>query len=122
MPIPDRKALMHFAKQYVELWNAHDLEAWIANWRAVAPGDFRMLDPVGTPEKQGFKACAEEPWELFNARVQFKHHNDIVFVNGNELAWVLENQITTDGNTFIGKSIETFRFEEDGSVTIRTLE
>ncbi|HAC80826.1 MAG: nuclear transport factor 2 family protein [Candidatus Binatia bacterium] len=120
MPIPDKAALMNFAAKYVELWNKHDLEAWTENWRQVAPGDFRMLDPVGTPEKHGFDACAKEPWNLFNARVRFKHHNDIIFVNGNELAWVLENQITTDDKTFIGKSIETFRFEEDGSVTIRT--
>jgi len=120
MPIPDKEALLHFAHQYVELWNAQTIEPWIANWRSVAPGEFRMLDPVGTPEKVGFKACAEDPWQLFNARVRFKHHNDIVFVNGNELAWVLENQITTDGNTFVGRSIETFQFAEDGSVLIRT--
>ncbi|MDG1400698.1 MAG: hypothetical protein P8R45_08140, partial [Candidatus Binatia bacterium] len=100
MPIPDKAALMNFAAKYVELWNKHDLEAWTENWRQVAPGDFRMLDPVGTPEKHGFDACAKEPWNLFNARVRFKHHNDIIFVNGNELAWVLENQITTDDKTF----------------------
>jgi hypothetical protein len=33
---------------------------------------------------------------------------------------VLENQITTDGNTHAALSIETYRFEPDGSVVIRT--
>jgi hypothetical protein len=66
-----------------------------------------MFDPVGTPPKHGFEECAEAPWELFNGRVRFKHHDDIVLVNGNELAWVLENHITTDGKTFIGFSIGT---------------
>ena len=120
MPVPSRARLLQFAKDYVALWNAGDREAWLENWRAVAPGEFRMLDPVGTPEKVGFKACAEDPWELFNGRVKFRHHDDIVFVCGNELAWTLENRITTDGQDIVGYSIETFRFEEDGSVTIRT--
>ena len=120
MPIPTASELKQFAKNYVALWNSGDKEAWVQNWRAVGPGEFTMFDPVGTPPKHGFEACAIEPWELFNQRVRFKHHDDIVFVNGNELAWVLENHITTDGRTFVAFSIETFRFEEDGSVVIRT--
>jgi hypothetical protein len=120
MSIPTAAQLKQFAKDYVTLWNAGDREAWIRNWRSVGPGDFTMFDPVGTPPKHGFEACAEAPWELFNDRVRFKHHDDIVFVNGNELAWVLENHITTDGKTVVGFSVETFRFEEDGSVVIRT--
>ena len=52
--------------------------------------------------------------------MKFRHHEDIVFVNGNEVAWVLENHITTDGSTEVHLSIETFRFEENGDVVIRT--
>ena len=120
MPIPNKAQLQQFAKDYVALWNAGDKEGWIRNWRAVGPGEFRMLDPVGTPEKHGFKQCCEDSWDLFNARVKFKHHDDIVLVCGNELAWALENHITVDGKTRTATSIETFRFEEDGSVVIRT--
>lgn len=79
-----------------------------------------MLDPVGTPEKVGFQHCCVDSWDLFQGRVKFEHHNGIVMVNGNEVAWVLENHITTDGRTRAAISIETFRFEEDGSVVIRT--
>ena len=57
MPVPSRKELLNWAANYVALWNAGDKEAWIANWKKVAPGDFRMLDPVGTPEKSGFQEC-----------------------------------------------------------------
>ena len=52
MPIPDRKTLKQWARNYVDLWNAGDKEAWVENWKSVAPGDFRMLDPVGTPERE----------------------------------------------------------------------
>ena len=120
MPIPSRAELLQWARNYVDLWNAGDKQGWIDNWRKVGPGEFRMLDPVGTPEKHGFDHCAGDSWELFQARVKFKHHNDIVLVNGNEVAWVLENHITTDGETNMAISIETFRFEEKGDVVIRT--
>ena len=117
---PSTEKMLQFAKSYVELWNAGDRQAWIDNWRGIAPGHFRMLDPVGTPEKNGFKHCCEDSWELFNGRVKFKHHNGIVLANENELAWVLENHITVDGETSIEISIETFRFEANGDALIRT--
>ena len=120
MAVPSFEELRHWAQEYVRTWNAGDKQGWIDNWRKVGPGEFRMLDPVGTPEKLGFEHCCEDSWDLFNARVKFKHHEDIVFVNGNEVAWVLENHITTDGKTHVGMSIETFRFEENGDVVIRT--
>src|SRR5262245_45467286 len=58
MPVPSRAQLLKWADGYVELWNAGDKLAWEQNWRDVAPGEFRMLDPVGTPERRGFEACA----------------------------------------------------------------
>ena len=120
MSAPDKKALLHWAEQYVALWNAGDKEAWIANWKRVAPGAFRMLDPVGTPEKQGFEECCEKPWDLFQPRVRFRIEPGKLFVCGNEVAWLLENHITSDGETTVQHSIETYRFDADGSCTVRT--
>ena len=120
MASPTRQQLQHWAKNYVALWNAGDRAAWERNWRSVAPGEFSMLDPVGTPEKRGFEACAQKPWDLFQKRVQFEVVDGTLFICGNEVAWVLENQITADGKTSAVLSIETYRFEPDGSVVIRT--
>lgn len=120
MPTPTREQLQQWADDYVALWNAGDKQAWIENWRRVAPGDFRMLDPVGTPEKRGFEHCAVDSWELFQKRVRFRIVPGTLFICGNEVAWLLENSITTDGKTVAAKSIETYRFEPDGSVVIRT--
>jgi hypothetical protein len=120
MASPTRQQLQDWAKNYVALWNAGDREGWARNWRNVAPGDFRMLDPVGTPEKWGFELCALKSWDLFQARVKFKVVDGTLFICGNEVAWVLENQITADGKTTAALSIETYRFEPDGSVVIRT--
>ena len=120
MPTPTRTQLLKWAENYVALWNAGDKEAWAANWRSVAPGEFRMLDPVGTPEKKGFEECALAPWDLFQPRVRFRIADGCLFVCDNEVAWLLENEITADGKTEVHKSIETYRFEPDGSVVIRT--
>lgn len=120
MGTPSRRELQNWATNYIALWNAGDKGAWLENWRAVAPGDVRMIDPVGTPEKRGGEQCWSDSWDLFNKAVRFKVQDGTLFFNGNEVAWLLENHITTDGKTTIGLSIETYRFEADGSVVIRT--
>ncbi len=120
MGTPSRVELQDWAANYVSLWNASDRDGWARNWRSVAPGEFRMLDPVGTPEKRGFEECALKSWDLFQVRVKFKVADGSLFICGNEVAWLLENHITTDSRTFVGLSIETYRFEPDGSVVIRT--
>jgi len=120
MAAPTTRQLRAWAEDYVRLWNAGDKEGWVRNWRSVAPGEFRMLDPVGTPEKRGFESCALEPWELFQSRVQYRIVDGSLLICANEVAWFLENHITADGRTFVGHSIETYRFEENGDVSIRT--
>jgi hypothetical protein len=121
MPKPTFDQLKQWAERYVEHWNSGDKQAWVKNWRSVAPGDFRMLDPVGTPEKHGFEDCCLKSYDLFQPNVKFKIADGALFICDNEVAWLLENRITTDGrDEFVGLSIETYRFEEDGSVVIRT--
>ena len=60
-----REALLEFAVHYVEYWNSGDKEAWIKNWEKVAPGDFLMHDPVGTPSKAVFENVALNGYDLF---------------------------------------------------------
>lgn len=120
MPTPTREQLEQWAKNYVALWNAGDKAGWVKNWKSVAPGEFRMLDPVGTPEKRGFEACAAQPFDLFQPTVRFHVPEETRFICGSEVAWVMENRATSGGKTRVFRSIETFRFEPDGSVVIRT--
>ena len=119
--MPTFDELKHWAEQYVALWNAGDKEGWAANWRKVAPGEFRMLDPVGTPEKRGFEHCCLDSFDLFQPNVRFRIQPGTLMINGNEVAWLLENHIESkEGEPRVGYSIETYRFEPDGSVVIRT--
>ncbi|HEU4429601.1 MAG TPA: hypothetical protein VFT98_12650 [Myxococcota bacterium] len=120
MPTPTRDQLLAWAENYVQLWNAGDKPAWAANWRAVAPGEFRMLDPVGTPEKRGFEACALKAWDLFQPHVRFRVVQGSRHVCGNEVAWLLENSFPSEPSRPPHLSIETYRFEANGDVVIRT--
>ena len=120
MATPTREQMKQWAENYHKFWNAGDKEAWVRNWRSIGTGEFRMVDPVGTPQKQGFEQCCLNAFDLFQPKVKFKIHDDGMFICGNEVAWVLENHFTVDGHTTIILSIETYRFDPDGSVTIRT--
>lgn len=120
MPTPSRERLQNWAKNYVALWNAGDKEGWVRNWRSVGPGDFRMLDPVGTPEKRDFEMCCAKSFDLFQPKIRFHVPPETMFICDNEVAWVMENHLTVDGTTQVLRSIETYRFEPDGSVVIRT--
>ncbi|MDE0886648.1 MAG: hypothetical protein OSB70_14065 [Myxococcota bacterium] len=120
MPYPSFDALKTWADSYISLWNAGKKEAWIENWRSVGPGEFRMLDPVGTPEKVGFEHCCVDSWDLFQPSVTFRFAPGSLFICENEVAWLLENRFVAGGEERLGLSIETYRFEDNGDVNIRT--
>jgi len=120
MAIPTREQLEKFAAGYVRLWNEGDKEAWKQNWLDVAPGDFTMWDPVGTPPKHGFEHCALDSFDLFQPRIRFHTPKETIFFNPGHLAWVMQNQHERDDKIAASNSIETYAFGEDGSVVIRT--
>ncbi len=121
MALPTKEALSIWADGYVDLWNSGDKQAWIQNWKNVAPGDFVMVDPVGTPPKSGFVECAADPYDLFQPNLTMYVDPTTRFICANEVAWVMENSFVKDGQTSVLKSIEMYRFGDDGSVEIRTL-
>jgi hypothetical protein len=92
-----------------------------ANYRTVFQGDsVRMFDPVGTPEKSGFKHCCTDSCDLFQDHVKFESPEGTLFVLGNTVAWKMHNIITSSGKTRTAKSLETYHFEPDESLQIRT--
>ena len=119
MATPTREAMLAFAHGYVEHWNSGDKATWVENWRNIATGDFVMYDPVGTPPKKGFEQVALEPYDLFQPSLTMRINPDLLYVCGNEIAWVMENTFTKDGQSSLLRSIEVYRFDEHGSVEIR---
>ena len=120
MAAPGKRELLNRAENYVSTWNAGDKDAWVANWRSVLNGEIRMLDPVGTPEKIGFEEACLQAYDMFQPAVKFRIQPGTLFVCDNEVAWLLENHIGRLDSGQIEYSIETYRFDDDGSVTVRT--
>jgi hypothetical protein len=120
MAAPTREALETWANNYVDLWNQGDKEAWVENWKKIAPAGFTMFDPVGTPAKHDFVGCCVEPFDLFQPMTEFRVDPSTRFICDNEVAWVMENVFSKDGEKQHMKSIEVYRFGDDGSVEIRT--
>jgi hypothetical protein len=115
--IPSRAARLAHASKHCVLWNAGEKEEWIASWRTIAQHGVRMFDPVGTKEKHSFDHATSEAFDMF--RPLLKMYMLTVKVNGNEMAWVIENHFGTENisKTF---SIETFAWADNGDLLIKT--
>jgi hypothetical protein len=77
-----------------------------------------MFDPVGTEEKHGFAAATSEAFDMFQSILKIKMIT--VQVNGNEMAWVCENYFGAEPNVQMAHSIETFAWDDDGNLLIKT--
>jgi hypothetical protein len=118
MGVPSREARLAHAAKHCELWNAGKKEDFVASWRTIAQGDVTMYDPVGTKAKHGFDHATGEAFDMFQAIN--KMYMLTVKVNGNEMAWVIENHFGTGDDISKTYSIETYAWDDDGNLTIKT--
>lgn len=116
--VPSRRARLAHAAKHAELWNAGRKDAWVASWRTICPGKVRMFDPVGTEEKHGFETATSEAFDMFQKLLRIKMLT--VHVNGDEMAWVCENFFGTEPNVLSTYSIETFAWDSQGDLLIKT--
>lgn len=116
--VPTRKARLAHAAKHAELWNAGMKDEWVASWRTICPGEVRMFDPVGTEEKRGFETATSRAFDTFQSILKIKMLT--VQVNGDEMAWVCENFFGTEPNVQSAYSIETFAWDHDGNLLIKT--
>jgi hypothetical protein len=73
---------------------------------------------VGTKEKHGFEHATTEAYDMFQPHL--KMNMVTVHVNGDEMAWVIENHFTMNGETLKTHSIETFAWDAAGDLLIKT--
>ncbi|MGB6511465.1 MAG: hypothetical protein WBF57_00500 [Mycobacterium sp.] len=116
--VPSRQARLAHAAKHAELWNAGKKDEWVASWRTICTGDVRIFDPVGTQEKHGFEAATSDAFDMFQSILKIKMIT--VQVNGNEMAWVCENHFGTEPKVQMAHSIETFAWDDDGNLLIKT--
>lgn len=108
MPERDLRAAV---ERWYELWNLDDKAAWLAHWRAVAPGEPAIEDPVGKPVKRGWD-MVEELWDK-TGRDHWKVVIDAIFVCGNEVALKCSSEGVFDGQAFSVPSVDVHQFTAD---------
>ncbi len=117
MTIPTRRARLEHAVKHCPLWNEGNREAWVASWRTIATGALFMNDPVGTELKHGPDAAdyMGHAFDLFQRHLNMQMLH--VKANTPEMAWVIESRFGQSPPTI---SIETFRWEPDGTLHVKT--
>lgn len=104
-------------ERHVELWNAGDKDAWLANWRTLVTGDVTLEDPVGSPVKRGFDVALEGEWD--RTRDDWKLSVQELITCGDEGALFVRNDGTVDGVATELDTVEIYRFGDDGSLDVR---
>jgi hypothetical protein len=115
--VPTRAERLQHAKDYIVAWNAGDREGFKKSWSNVAKGAIYMHDPVGTELKHSDNAVEylAHTFDIFAK--QLKMTMIIVKVNGNEIAWVIENRYADNPMTH---SIEVLSWDDDGTLHVKT--
>jgi hypothetical protein len=103
---------------HVAAWNAGDKDAWLAGLQAAFPGGITMEDPVGTPVKRGWQIMGDA-WDA-SPNADWTLTVERLITCGNEVATVMRSDGTVQGAPVSVVSIETVRFEPDGSVHWKT--
>jgi hypothetical protein len=118
MGVPSRAARLAHAGRYCELWNAGRKDEWVASWRTIVQGEVTMFDPVGTKPKHGFDVAMSRAFDQFQPVTEL--HMVTVKANGPEMAWVIDNRFRSGDRVLTSLSIETFRWDENGDLVIKT--
>jgi len=117
MSEPNAAQVRDVLERHVELWNAGDKAAWLANWRTLVTGDVTLEDPVGSPAKRGFDVALEGEWD--RTRDDWKLSVQELIACGNEGALFVRNDGGIDGVPTELDTVEIYRFGDDGSLGAR---
>ncbi|MDH2132839.1 hypothetical protein N5J77_17055 [Sphingobium yanoikuyae] len=115
MTQPTAQEIATFLKTQAEMFSEGRIDDFMAAFRAIAPGGFKVQDPATGPVQEGWDKlealCAQYlGWKLFVEDVK---------VSGNEAVIYVRNEGEYDGHPVCVHSIEHYIFGEDGSLLAR---
>ncbi|MDB5687695.1 MAG: hypothetical protein JWR77_2284 [Rhizorhabdus sp.] len=115
MPVPTTDQMVTFLRTQADMFTEGRLDDFMAAFRAIAPGGFRVQDPATSPVREGWDILEDlcrqyVGWKLFVEDVKF---------SGNEAVIYVRNEGEYDGQPIKVWSIEHYVFGEDGSLLAR---
>lgn len=115
MPIPTTQEIATFLTTQAVMFSEGRIDDFMAAFRAIAPGGFKVQDPATAP--------VEEGWDKLEALCQqylgWKLVVEDVKVSGNEAVIYVRNEGVHEGHPVKVYSIEHYVFGEDGSLLAR---
>jgi len=115
MAIPTAQEMATFLKTQAELFSEGRIDDFIAAFRAIAPGGFKVQDPATGPVQEGWDKLEA----LCRQYVGWKLIVEDVKVSGNEAVIYVRNEGEYEGQPVRVHSIEHYIFGEDGSLLAR---
>lgn len=115
MTVPTTDEIVTFLRTQADLFSEGRIDDFIALFKAIAPGGFKVQDPATAPVRTGWeileKLCRDYAgWKLVVEDVK---------VSGNEAAVYVRNEGIHDGHPICVHSIEHYVFGADGSLLAR---
>lgn len=109
----NRAEIEQFLHTQVACWNAGDKAAFVAAYRHAAPGGL-FIEYVGREAAEGWPIL-DAMWERQNSVITIEEA--VVIVNGSEAA--CHNRNLVKGGDSCMETIELYRFDQDGRLTVR---
>jgi|SRR5690606_23501917 hypothetical protein len=109
----DKAFIENFMHEQIGCWNAGDRDGFFAAYRRAAPNGL-SIEYVGRPVADGWPVL-EGMWVQQNAKIEVDEL--VMIINGSEAA--LHNRNKVRGTTQAIDTIELYRFEDGGHLTVR---
>ncbi len=110
----DPATITAFLHAQAAAWNAGDREAFLAAYRAAAPGGL-TIEYVGRSGPADGWPILEHMWAQQAAKIEIEEA--ALIVNGREAATHMRNKVR--GTALVIETVETYRFGTDGSLAVR---
>jgi len=115
MAYPAPKEIAKFLREQAVMFSEGRLDDFMAAFKAIAPGGFKVQDPATGPIREGWDILED----LCKQYVGWKLTVEDVKVSENEAVIYVRNEGVFDGQDVCVFSIEHYVFGEDGSMLAR---
>lgn len=115
MPVPSTQEMATFLRTQADMFSEGRIDDFMAAFKAIAPGGFKVQDPATAPIQEGWDVLED----LCRQYQGWKLTVEDVKISGNEAVLYVRNEGEHEGQAICVYSMEHYVFGEDGSLLAR---